>query len=223
MYSDTRYHALNQGLDENGNDDLWDQLDDVESREVEQHQSRFQGESSHSRNHATVILASMATSSAERIRTAATSAMEAAQQAWNNQRRRTRVSDNTDLDLDRQFGIQDLRPNGFEDEIDDQQNHSGFKLLSRFSRQAISSARESHGLVGNLDVFLTHLYHYYYHRGLVPIVCNFIVEASTLLVTFFLSRMLIRDVDWRKLATCKVSICSIVFQRRLDFVAYIIP
>lgn len=209
MYPNARYQTLGDGDNEdNGSADLWDQLDDVESREVQQHQSRFQAEAPHSRTNAAVIFASMATSSLQRIRMTAATAWGAAEEAWNSHPRHTSANNNTDMDLDRQFGIQDLRPNGLEDENDVQRIDDGnpFVMLSKFPRQAIASAEETHGLVSNLDVFLSHLYHYYYHRGLVPIVCNFIVEASTLLFTLSLSRTLIKDVDWRKLATCKVRI-----------------
>ncbi|CAJ1965643.1 unnamed protein product [Cylindrotheca closterium] len=205
MYSNVRYQTLDDGNDEDGSADLWDQLDDVESREVRQHQSRFHAESPHSRTNAAVIFASMVNSSLQRIRTTAATAWGAAAEAWNNHPRHSSGNNNTDMDLDRQFGIQDLRPNSLEDENDEQRVESGnpFVMLSKFPLQAIASAGETHGLVSNLDVFLTHLYHYYYYRGLVPILCNFVVEASTLLFTLWLSRTLIRDVDWRRLATCK--------------------
>lgn len=208
MYSNVQYQTLGDGDDEDGSADLWDQLEDVESREVQQHQSRFQTESSHSRTNAGVIFASMTSSSLERIRMTAATAWEAAGEAWKNHPRHTSSNSNTDMDLDRQFGIQDLRPNNLEEENEDQRVEPGnpFVMLSKFPRQAIASAGETHGLVSNLDVFLTHLYNYYYHRGLVPIVCNFLVEASTLLFTLWLSRTLIRDVDWRRLPTCKVRI-----------------
>jgi hypothetical protein len=214
MYSNAEYQALRD--DENNSTDLWDQLDDVESREVQQHQSRFRVASPTSRNNAAVILVSMAQSSAERIRSTVASAWSAPQEAWSRHRHRSQYNNNN-LDLDREFGINDLRPTDFEIQNDEQPTDSDsrnpFVLLSNFPRQAISSARDSHGLVSNLDVFLNHLYQYYFHRGLVPIVSNFFVEASTLLFTLWFSRILIKHVDWKELVTCKVqyNFCRIFF------------
>jgi hypothetical protein len=214
MNSNAQYHALRD--DENNSIDLWDQLDDVESREVQQHHSRFREASPSSRSNAAVILTSMAQSSAERIRSTVASAWSAPQEAWSRHRQRSQYNNNN-LDLDREFGIEDLRPTSFEIQNDEQPTNSDsrnpFVLLSNFPRQAISSARDSHGLVSNLDVFLNHFYQYYFHRGLVPIVSNFFVEASTLLFTLWFSRILIKHVDWRELVTCKVqyNFCRIFF------------
>jgi autophagy-related protein 9 len=71
------------------------------------------------------------------------------------------------------------------------------------NRQAITNERETWGVVANLDVFLQHLYQYYYHRGLVPMTCKFFVEMFTLLFTLWLSRILLTKVDWKELTTCK--------------------
>lgn len=205
MYHNTEYHALHD--DENDSADLWDQLDDVESREVRQHQSRFRLASPNSRSNAAIIFLSMIQSSAEQIREAVATVWSKPQEAWNLHRHQSR-RDNTNIDLDREFGISDLRPSDFEiqngEQPADSDSRNPFVLLSNFPRQAISSARDSHGLVSNLDVFLSHFYQYYYHRGLVPIVSNFFVEASTLLFTLWFSRILIKYVDWKELATCKV-------------------
>ena len=56
--------------------------------------------------------------------------------------------------------------------------------------------------VSNLDVFFQSLYSYYYHRGLVPIICKGVVELVTLFFTLLLSVFLFAYVDWRKLARC---------------------
>lgn len=56
--------------------------------------------------------------------------------------------------------------------------------------------------VSNLDVFFQSLYHYYYHRGLVPIISRGVVESVTLLFTLLLSVFLFAYVDWKKLARC---------------------
>lgn len=204
MHSDFQYEPLHG---ERENTDLWDELDDVESREVQQHQSRFQAASPYSRSRPGIIFLSIAQSTAERIRSSVISAAEAAQQAWNQYPRRS-MNENTDLDLDRQFGINELRPTEFEVGEDQTANNATsqnpFVLLSNFPRTSIWSPRDHWGIVANMDVFLKHLYEYYYHRGLLPIVSKFFVEAATLLFTLWLSRILIKEVDWKKLATCKV-------------------
>eukprot|EP00980_Cylindrotheca_fusiformis_P011835 scaffold2816_cov121-Cylindrotheca_fusiformis.AAC.51 len=211
MFSNAQYHALHD--DENDSADLWDQLDDVESREVQQHQSRFRVASPDSRTNAGTILVSMVKTSAEQIRATVLSAWSAQQESWRRHRRR--FQNNNSIDLDQEFGIGDLRPTDFEVENgqqpEDTDSRNPFVVLSNFPRQAISSARDSHGLVSNLDVFLSHLYQYYYHRGLVPIVCNFVVEVSTLLFTLWFSRILIKYVDWRELAACKVCMYVLSF------------
>ena len=56
--------------------------------------------------------------------------------------------------------------------------------------------------VSNLDVFFQSLYHYYYHRGLVPIIGRGVVESVTLLFTLLLSVFLFAYVDWQQLAQC---------------------
>ena len=56
--------------------------------------------------------------------------------------------------------------------------------------------------VSNLDVFFQSLYSYFYHRGLVPIICKGVVELVTLFFTLLLSVFLFAYVDWRKLARC---------------------
>jgi autophagy-related protein 9 len=201
MYSNAQYHTLTEQA---GDNDLWDELNDIESREAMQHQSRFQAASPYSRGNATIIIMSMAQSTAQRIHSAFTSAWRAAQEARNRYPRRSFYENNTDMDLDRDFGIADLRPTDFEERTTTQNsNRNPFVILSNFPRQAISSPSDSHGLVSNLDVTLKHLYDYFFSRGLLPIVSNFFVEATTLLFTLWLSRILIKNVDWEQLSTCK--------------------
>lgn len=178
MHSNAHYHAVRDDDDT----DLWDQLNDQQSREVQQHQSRFQATPPYSRSHPGNIFVSMAQSSAERVGTSVVSAWDAAHKAWDQYpHRSTSMNSNTDLDLDQQFGIQDLRPTNFEE---GQQNpNSPFVVLSNFPRQAIASARDHWGIVANMDVFLQHLYQYYYHRGLFPMICKFLVEFTSLIFT----------------------------------------
>ena len=280
MQSNTHYHALptdgggGGGFDNDDDDDassadLWDQLNDEQSREVQQHQSRFHAAPPYSsRNQPGVVLWSMAQTTAERVGNSTVSALAAARQAWNHsqnqqhpgrggQRRYSgfahpynNSSDSrsaaADLDLlERQFGLQDLQPTNFEESpihtttsttttatqstttipqsqqqqqqqqqqrtpLQRPQSPNGkpnpgypFVMLQNFPRQAISSARDHWGIVANMDVFLQHLYQYYYHRGLVPMVCKFLVEFVSLLFTLWLSLILMKDVDWKLLATCK--------------------
>lgn len=61
---------------------------------------------------------------------------------------------------------------------------------------------QSHGAVGNLDVYLASLYQYYYHRGILPIVLKGLVELTTLAFTLTLSVFLFAYLDWHKLLTC---------------------
>lgn len=62
-----------------------------------------------------------------------------------------------------------------------------------------ASERDRWGMVGNLDVFLSHLYKYYYNRGITPMICSFFVETLCLLFTLWLSRLLLIGMDWSKL------------------------
>jgi autophagy-related protein 9 len=229
--------------------DLWDQLNDQQSREVQQHQSRFHAPGIASRSRPANILVSMAQSTVERVGESAKSAWTAAQRAWRQypQQQQNNRSTNSDdpnsyypawyqypraarrsnaiHDLDQEFGLQDLRPTTFEERPSSQNNNNNnnnnnqnnddnnnnnnnnnpFVVLSNFPRRAaISSSEQDHwGMVANMDVFLTHLYSYYYNRGLVPIICKFIVEFAGLLLTLWLSRILFKRVDWRLLSTCK--------------------
>jgi len=63
--------------------------------------------------------------------------------------------------------------------------------------------RDGWGAVANLDLFLTSLYHYYYHRGIVPIIGKGVVELISLFFTLWLSVFLFQYLDWRKLWNCR--------------------
>jgi hypothetical protein len=123
--------------------------------------------------------------------------------------------------FDLQFGVDGLQPNSFydndnnrnRDEDGDDVESPMTKPLQGYpfvmlhdrevpNRQAIMNERETWGVVANLDVFLQHLYQYYYHRGLVPMTCKFFVEMFSLFFTLWLSRILLMKVDWKRLATC---------------------
>jgi autophagy-related protein 9 len=77
-----------------------------------------------------------------------------------------------------------------------------FVLLHNFNRQAILTERDTWGIPSNVDVFLTRLYQYFFHRGIVPMSCQFLIEITSLLFTLWLSRILLAYVDWPLLATC---------------------
>ncbi len=179
-------------------DALWDQLNDEQSREVQQHQSRFQAtDPRNSRTNHWVILQSMVWNTLLRTGAAATSAWYAAQEAWRHPPRPT----NTDLDWDVQFGIQELQG-----EVEPEQPNPGypFVVLRQYpSRLAIQREQDHWGIVANMDVFLQNLYQYYYHRGMMPMICKFLVEFLSLIFTLWLSRILLQKVDWHRLATCK--------------------
>lgn len=57
-------------------------------------------------------------------------------------------------------------------------------------------------IVSNLDLYFQSLYHYFYNRGLVPIICKGIVELVTLFVTLVISVFLFAYVDWEALSAC---------------------
>jgi hypothetical protein len=61
---------------------------------------------------------------------------------------------------------------------------------------------EGWGAVADLDVFFTHLYHYYYHRGCVPIIGKGVVDVLVLVMTLLLSVVLFVYVDWSALSHC---------------------
>ena len=205
---------------------LWDQLNDAQSREVQQHQSRFQVPDVRSRTSHRVILQSMVWNTMERTGIALSSAWDAAREAWrqsghqrphSSSTRRSRNNhsnnnNNTDIDFDLQFGIQELRPNhhdeedgGAENTNDEGQTNAGypFVLLQQYpSRRAIAQDKDHWGIVANMDVFLTSLYQFYYHRGLIPLICKFLVELMSLFFALWLSRIMLHKVDWHKLAKC---------------------
>eukprot|EP00538_Stauroneis_constricta_P012878 CAMPEP_0119548922 /NCGR_PEP_ID=MMETSP1352-20130426/2733_1 /TAXON_ID=265584 /ORGANISM="Stauroneis constricta, Strain CCMP1120" /LENGTH=1250 /DNA_ID=CAMNT_0007594331 /DNA_START=406 /DNA_END=4157 /DNA_ORIENTATION=- len=58
------------------------------------------------------------------------------------------------------------------------------------------------GAVPNVDLFLSQLYHYYYNRGFVPIVCKGMLEITTMSMTLGLSVLLLAYVDWNRVWEC---------------------
>jgi len=76
---------------------------------------------------------------------------------------------------------------------------SEFVFLERFR---LLPRRDGWGAVANLDLFFTSLYNYYYHRGLMPILCKGIVELVSLFLTLALSVFLFAYVDWNELSSC---------------------
>lgn len=76
------------------------------------------------------------------------------------------------------------------------QEEQDFLFLPRFRN------RSEWGAVANLDLFFTNLYHYYYHRGWVPLICKGVVELVTLFFTLVLSVVLFACIEWHKLALC---------------------
>ena len=86
-------------------------------------------------------------------------------------------------------------------DISHEDRRSDYVFLSSAFRS--SNLRKEWGAVGNLDLFFTSIYNYYYYRGFVPIVCNGLVELVTLFCTLILSVLLFGYVDWSSLAMCK--------------------
>jgi Autophagy protein ATG9 len=63
-------------------------------------------------------------------------------------------------------------------------------------------AKDGWGAAGNLDVFFTRLYNYFYHRGFTAMCAVGIVNQVTLWFTLWWSIVLISYVDWVKLSNC---------------------
>eukprot|EP00531_Pseudo-nitzschia_arenysensis_P016843 CAMPEP_0116147350 /NCGR_PEP_ID=MMETSP0329-20121206/17707_1 /TAXON_ID=697910 /ORGANISM="Pseudo-nitzschia arenysensis, Strain B593" /LENGTH=1223 /DNA_ID=CAMNT_0003643271 /DNA_START=165 /DNA_END=3836 /DNA_ORIENTATION=+ len=263
-----RYHALpavstvdaGAETDEEG-DIVWDQLNDAQSREVQQHESRFYNGDRYGRDNPLSIAWSMAHQSANNAGNAVRQTAEKAKSAvmewqqnqiqndYNNyydgsRRNGGNLTHNDVADeFDLQFGIQDLLRRGGESSLSMEAatNNHNYTNGNRGHREEIlppvhetetkteeqplkgypfvvlkegrdvpdrnnynihnRSERDRWGVVGNLDVFLTHLYKYYYHRGLTPMLCSFLVETTCLLFTIWLTRLLLIDVNWPKLLT----------------------
>jgi hypothetical protein len=90
--------------------------------------------------------------------------------------------------------------NRTEDENDHNDSTDEFIFLPQLRWQP--SLKDGWGAAGNLDVFFTRLYHYYYHRGFTPIFAMGLVKLVILWFTLWLSVILLAYVDWIKLATC---------------------
>ena len=160
----SHYHRLPDGLDEEA-DALWDQLNDEQSREVQQHQSRFQAtDPRSSRTNHWVIVQSMVWNTLARTGAAATSAWHAAKEAWKHPPRPLHAAHtNQNMDWDAHFGIQDLQLQSTEPEPTDHPNPGyPFVVLRQYpSRFAIQREQDHWGIVANVDVFLQNLYSYY--------------------------------------------------------------
>ena len=230
---------------------IWDQLNDAQSREVQQHQSRFHATPSNSRSRPGVVIASLAQTTGQRFVAATMSAAEAAREAYTSawDRYPTYTTNSraggggisAEDSLDREFGLQRPDPQvpmsetllSGENDIEsgsgsiasrsrqqqrqrqrsrpnNNNSNNPFVILSPF--RMVPSEREGWGAVSNLDLFLSNLYSYYYHRGWVPIVCRGIVEVFILVFTFWLSVFLLRYVDWHSLSQChEEATCRINF------------
>jgi len=79
------------------------------------------------------------------------------------------------------------------------QRNNNFVFLDSFR---LRPRRDGWGAVSDLDVFFASIYNYYFHRGLVPIIGNGLVEITSLLFTLWLSVFLFAYVDWGLLVTC---------------------
>ena len=267
-----RYHALpdvstvdeEADADEEG-DVVWDQLNDAQSREVQQHESRFYHGDQYGRDNPLSIAWSMAHQTANNAGNAVRQTAEKAKVAvaewqqnqqrngYNHRYHRTGIRNGSNTnhsdvaeEFDLQFGIRDLFRRGEESSLSLEaaaENHSyingngagtsrrdeitpaGRQQETKTKEQPLKgypfvvlkegrdvpdrnnynmhnrSERDRWGVVSNLDVFLTHLYKYYYHRGLTPMLCSFLVETTCLLFTIWLTRLLLIDVNWPKLMT----------------------
>lgn len=263
-----RYHALSDVATEDAEeagDILWDQLNDEQSREVQQHESRFYNGDRYGRDNPLSIAWSMAHQTANNAGQAVVETAEKAKVAvmewqknqrhgdYNNYHDTTRrngsnmnYNDIGDDEFDLHYGIRDLLRRGGESSLSleaaaDNHNYltsnrpvathrdetvpTGHQQETKTEDQPLkgypfvvlkegrdvpgrneynmnnTSERDRWGVVSNLDVFLTHLYKYYYHRGLTPMLCSFFVETACLLFTIWLTRLLLSGVDWPKLLT----------------------
>jgi len=221
------YHRLSDDVvpavhEDNTDALLWDQLNDEQSREVQQHQSRFHPPERRSRIRPWVIVQSMMWDTVCRTGNSLSSAWTAAKDAWRRYPPpRSRNNHEDGINWDEHFGIQDLsldshphdEENGghvVDEEEVQQQNGRGrpnpgypFVVLRQYPRrQAIRQDKDHWGMVANMDVFLTSLYQFFYHRGLAPLIYKFLVEFLSLLFALWLSRILLSRLDWHKLVTC---------------------
>jgi len=252
-------------VDEAG-DIVWDQLNDEQSREVQQHESRFYNGDRYGRDNPLSIALSMAHQTANNAGNAVRQTIEKAKVEvleWqqnpqksdydNNYERtkRRKTENNTNHnnnigdEFDLQFGIQDILRRGWESSLslESAANHNhanGNRVTGTRGDEMVPAVRQQEkkteqqplkgypfvvlkegrdvpdrndynmhntnerdrwGVVGNLDVFLTHLYKYYYHRGLTPMLSSFLVEIACLLFTIWLTRLLLIGVNWPKLLT----------------------
>jgi hypothetical protein len=213
---------------------LWDQLNDEQSREVQNHQSRFHAPDPQSRENNPISIAlSIANQTVENATDTLSKTAQRAQiayQEWQQQQhqqqqRRDRTDSNISDEFDLQFGItHDLLRNDREEFVggggggggedvgggqggndhhqqhinqhsqDDDNNKAddggsnsnssrplqgypfvllkeGRDIPSATNPQIIGgSERDRWGMVGNIDIFLSHLYKYYYNRGYVTFV-----------------------------------------------------
>lgn len=262
-----QYHALpavstvdpGAETDEEG-DILWDQLNDAQSREVQQHESRFYNGDRYGRDNPLSIAWSMAHQTASSAGNAVRQTAEKAKTAvmdwqqnqqsndynnyYNGRNGSTMNHDEIAEEFDLQFGIQDLFRRGGESMLSLEaaaENHGyvngnrgthrdetipvGQQEDTKTEEQPLKgypfvvlkegrdvpdrnnynihnrTERDRWGVVANLDVFLTHLYRYYYNRGLTPMLCSFLVEIICLLFTIWLTRLLLIDVNWSKVLT----------------------
>lgn len=118
----------------------------------------------------------------------------------------------------RQFGIPDQPLMDQEEDTPISDQRTGFVFLPRVRMRP---KNDGHAFVSNLDVYLQNLYSYFYHRGIIPIVCTGVVELLTLIMTLFLSVFLLAYVDWAALvqchdeATCRADFSDYVIHRPL--------
>ncbi len=56
--------------------------------------------------------------------------------------------------------------------------------------------------IGDLDVYFQSLYHYYYHRGWIPILTRGVTELMTITFTFLFSILVFVFIDWPRLSFC---------------------
>ena len=203
-YQPPTFQASFSGNNSDG-EEVWDQLNDAQTTEIQRHESRFNAPAATSRHRPLNIAYSMVAQTSERVGTAARAAYE----AWNQPRYSPASTVDIDDSLDRQFGITADNPHiamadtlirNPTDNQEQQSESPNFVLLERFR---MNPPRDGWGAAANLDLFLTNLYQYFYHRGLKPIVCKGIVEIFTLFFSLFLSVFLMRYLDWKKLSTCK--------------------
>ena len=86
---------------------------------------------------------------------------------------------------------------------DPNQHHNhDYIHLSTDPRHFPSPEHDGWASIADLDVYFQSIYHYYYHRGWIPILTRGISEVITIYFTFIFSILVFVYIDWKQLALC---------------------